>query len=50
MYESSMNEGDDNEGWNKEVQGKTKKVSFTSTRDQVGKIGSRVKLGRSNLI
>jgi hypothetical protein len=49
MYESSMNEGDDNEGW-KKVQRKTKKVSFTSTRDQVGKIGSRVKLGRSNLI
>ena len=49
MYESNMNEGDDNEGW-KEVQRKAKKVSFTSTRDQVGKIGSRVKLGRSNLI
>ena len=48
-YESNMNEGDDNEGW-KEVQRKAKKVSFTSTRDQVGKIGSRVKLGRSNLI
>jgi hypothetical protein len=44
-----MNEGDDNEGW-KKVQRKTKKVSFTSTREQVGKIGSRVKLGRSNLI
>jgi hypothetical protein len=44
-----MNEGDDNEGW-KKVQRKTKKVSFTSTREQVGKIGSHVKLGRSNLI
>jgi hypothetical protein len=49
IYESSMNEGDDNEGW-KKVQRKTKKVSFTSTREQVGKIGSHVKLGRSNLI
>jgi Reverse transcriptase (RNA-dependent DNA polymerase)/Zinc knuckle len=47
--ESSTIEGDNNEGWNV-VQRKAKKVSFTSTREQVGKIGSRVKLGRSNLI
>ena len=32
------------------VKRKAEKVSFTSTREQVGKIGSHVKLGKSNLI